>query len=66
MSGGTKSVKVVLRNPLDRADQLDYTIELNDTQLAQDWAVALQTELRSGRLLEKNYCFMGFRIHHVT
>ena len=41
MSGGIKSVKVVLRNPLDKKDQLDYTIELADTQLAQDWATAL-------------------------
>ena len=60
MSGGTKSVKVVLRNPLDKKDQLDYIIELTDTQLAQDWASALQVELQSNRLLEKNYCFMGF------
>jgi len=60
MSGGIKSVKVVLRNPLDKADQIDYTIELNGTPLSRDWASALQIELQSGRLLEKNYCFMGF------
>ena len=60
MSGGIKSVKVVLRNPLDKKDQLDYTIELNDVPLAQDWATALSNELRAGRLIEKNFCFMGF------
>ena len=60
MSGGIKSIKVVLRNPLDFKDELDYTIELNDVQLAQDWAIALQRELVADRLIEKNFCFMGF------
>jgi hypothetical protein len=60
MSGGIQSVKVVLRNPLIKSDQIDYDIELNDTQLAQDWAQALQKELVQKRLIEKNFCFMGF------
>ncbi len=42
MSGGIRSVKVVLRNPLVKSDQVDYNIELNDSQLAQDWAQALK------------------------
>ena len=60
MSGGIRSVKVILRNPLDKKDTLDYLIELNDTKLAQDWAQALQKELIKNKLLEKNFCFMGF------
>ena len=54
------TVKVVLRNPLDKTDFLDYDIELADSQLAQDWAVALQDLLTGGYQIEKNFCFMGF------
>ena len=60
MSGGTPSVKVVLRNPLDYKDQIDYNIVLADNQLAVDWISALKNLLASGNLLEKNFCFMGF------
>ena len=56
----TQSIKVVLRNPLQHQDQVDYTICVADNVLAQDWVQALKTELGSGRLLEKNFCFMGF------
>ena len=56
----TQSIKVILRNPLDKKDQVDYTIESNDTSLANDWVQALTLELNSNRLLEKNFCFMGF------
>jgi hypothetical protein len=61
MSGINQSkVTVTLRNPLDHNDLLEYYIIPNDTQLAQDWIVALTSELRSNRQLEKNYCFIGF------
>ena len=53
-------VKVTLRNPLDKTDYLDYYIVPNDTQLAQDWVQALKETLESKKLLEKNFCFMGF------
>jgi hypothetical protein len=56
----TQSVKVILRNPLNYNDQVDYTITAADNLLARDWIRALKGELASGRLLEKNYCFMGF------
>jgi hypothetical protein len=56
----TQSVKVILRNPLNYADQVDYTITAADNLLARDWIQALKLELQSGRLLEKNFCFMGF------
>jgi hypothetical protein len=56
----TQSIKVVLRNPLNYTDQVDYTITVADNLLAHDWIQALKKELQSNRLLEKNYCFMGF------
>ena len=53
-------VRVVLRNPLRKQDMIDYTIQAFDTPMAHDWYRALQNLLQSGRMLEKNYCFMGF------
>jgi hypothetical protein len=60
MSGGKPSIKVVLRNPLNYNDQIDYNIIPHDNELAQDWVYALKDLLASGNLLEKNFCFMGF------
>jgi hypothetical protein len=60
MSGGTPSVKVVLRNPLNYSDQIDYTIKPYDHELSYDWIVALKELLSAGNLLEKNFCFIGF------
>jgi hypothetical protein len=60
MSGGMPSVKVVLRNPLDYNDKIDYDISVTDTELSNDWITALKKLLQSGNLLEKNFCFMGF------
>jgi len=54
------TIKVVLRNPLDRNDLVDYTIVANDTLLSADWQQALKNLLQSNNLLEKNFCFMGF------
>jgi hypothetical protein len=54
------TIKVVLRNPLDPTDLVDYTIQAEDHALAQDWEHALKNLLQSGNLLEKNFCFMGF------
>jgi len=54
------TIKIVLRNPLDHRDQIDYTIRLAENQLAQDWQTALKSLLHTGNLLEKNFCFMGF------
>lgn len=54
------NVKIVLRNPLDKGDTIDYTIDVGDHELAQRWYSALQDLLRSGKYLEKNFCFLGF------
>ena len=61
MSGTTTSkVTVTLRNPLDHNDLLRYYIIPNNTQLALDWITALKKLLLDNKLLEKNFCFMGF------
>jgi len=60
MSGGLPLVKIVLRNPLNYADQIDYNIVPYDNQLAEDWIVALKELLQNKNLLEKNFCFLGF------
>jgi len=60
MSGGLPSVKVVLRNPMLKTETLDYTIKPNDSQLAHDWIVALKESLHTNKMLEKNFCFVGF------
>lgn len=60
MSGGMPLVKVVLRNPLNYNDKVDYNIMPHDNLLSKDWIVALKEILLSENLLEKNFCFMGF------
>ena len=56
----TQSVKVTLRNPLNKSDTLDYTIMVYDTPMAHRWYSALQDNLRNNLYLEKNFCFLGF------
>lgn len=61
LGGGMESnVRIVLRNPLNHADQLDYVIQSFDHKLGQDWISALKKLLQSAKPLEKNYCFLGF------
>ena len=61
MNGTNPStVKVTLRNPVNKSETWDYWITPDNHQLAQDWVIALKELLQSGRPLEKNYCFMGF------
>ena len=54
------NVKVVLRNPLDKKDFIDYTIEVYNDPMADRWYRALQDLLRRNQYLEKNFCFLGF------
>jgi len=56
----TQSVKIVLRNPLNKSDTIDYTIAVNDTPMANNWYLALQDLLKQNTYLEKNFCFLGF------
>lgn len=53
-------VKIVLRNPLKKSDTIDYTIETLDNALSVDWISALKGLLQNDRMLEKNFCFIGF------
>lgn len=54
------NVKVVLRNPLDKFDQVEYTIQPQDTKIGQLWYRALVDLLKQNKYLEKNFCFLGF------
>ena len=53
-------IKIVLRNPLKKTDTIDYTMETHDNELSADWSIALKGLLQNNRMLEKNFCFMGF------
>ena len=54
-------VRVILRNPLNKKETIDYTITSYDTELSRDWLVALKNDiLAPGLLLEKTFCFLGF------
>ena len=39
---------------------LSYTIRVYDTPLGKRWIKALEDNLRSKRILEKNFCFLGW------
>ena len=56
----TAKIQIVLRNPLNHRDQVDYTIVPNESLLAQDWQQALDNLLAADKVLEKNFCFLGF------
>ena len=59
-NGMTRSVKVVLRNPLDKSDTAEYIITVADTELGALWYTALNDLLTQNKYLEKNFCFLGF------
>jgi len=56
----TPSVKIVLRNPLNKSDTFDYIIAVNETPMSHNWYTALQNLLKNNLYLEKNFCFLGF------
>lgn len=60
MSGGNQLVKIVLRNPLDHTDQIDYNIIPEGNKLSTNWIEALKGLLQNKNLIEKNFCFLGF------
>ena len=53
-------VIVTLRNPTDKTDTLDYTINVYNTPMGLLWYEALQDILNRNLYLEKNFCFLGF------
>ena len=54
-------VKVVLRNPLNKKQHIDYIINSYDTELGRDWLLALENDIVVPNLmLEKTFCFLGF------
>ena len=54
------AIKIVLRNPLNPRDLIDYNIQVQDHELAAEWQQRLAEILDAGLMLEKNFCFMGF------
>ena len=62
-----KNVRVVLKNPTNKNETIDYTITAHDTELARDWLTALEHDIvRPNLNLEKNFCFLGFPYTHRT
>lgn len=58
-------VRVVLRNPVDKNNTVDYTISSHDTELSRDWLLALEQDIINPKLLlEKTFCFLGFPYTH--
>jgi hypothetical protein len=53
-------VKVILRNPLNKTQQVDYKIAVNDSPMGKLWYSALVDLLKQNKYLEKNFCFLGF------
>ena len=53
-------VKVTLRNPLDKKDQLDYYIVVDEHPLAKEWIASLKEILSSDLRIQKEFCFLGF------
>jgi hypothetical protein len=56
----TQSVKIILRDPLNKLNTIDYTIKVNDDPMANNWYTALRDLLKHNLYLEKNFCFLGF------
>ena len=58
------SVKVILCNPRDTQQQLEYVIRPFATRTAAHWIRALQELLVSDSQLNQDYCFLGFPHTH--
>ena len=56
----TQLVKVILRDPLNKVDTMEYTIVVNDSPMGLRWYNALRELLVQNKYLEKNFCFLGF------
>lgn len=58
-------VRIVLRNPLNKSQTIDYTINSYDNELSRDWLAALKNDIVEPNLmLEKTFCFLGFPYTH--
>lgn len=58
-------VRVVLRNPLNKSQTVDYTINSYDNELSHDWLSALKNDIvHPNLMLEKTFCFLGFPYTH--
>src|SRR6056300_1095471 len=39
---------------------VSYTIDIYNTPIGKRWLIALEDNLKSKKILEKNFCFLGF------
>lgn len=60
----TEETKFIDQTVKVKLTDIEYTINLYDTPLAHRWLKALEDNLQKKRILEKNFCFLGFATHH--
>jgi hypothetical protein len=53
-------VRIVLRNPLDKTDTMDYVIHAHPGEVSERWLDELTKLLQNKNQLNKDYCFLGF------
>lgn len=51
-------VKVILCDPFNEHNELDFNIELYDKQISKDWVEALKLEINGS--IHDEFCFLGF------
>ncbi len=56
----TEENKFIFENIVVQLDKLQYRINIYDTPLAKRWLDALRDNLVKKRVLEKNFCFLGW------
>ena len=56
----THEIEVVLRNPSNKTDTLNYYIDVEDTDFNRRWLELLKNNLKNNAHLEKNYCWLGW------
>ncbi len=56
----TKENNFISDHVIVQLDNLQYRINIYDTALGHRWLEALQDNLKQKRVLEKNFCFLGF------
>ena len=56
----TKENNFISDHVVVQLDNLQYRINIYDTALGHRWLKALQDNLKQKRVLEKNFCFLGF------
>jgi hypothetical protein len=56
----TREIQIVLRNPENKSDLLNYYIDVEETDFNLRWIELLKLNLKNKVHLEKNYCWLGW------